>query len=83
MSKSKRKNIRDEDFLKSFGVHLRNVRESKGLTQQDIADQIDIEVMQVSRVERGLVNTSICIIKEIAVSLDVSLSELFALYEKN
>ncbi len=83
MVKPKRKNIREERFLKQLGIHLRKIRESKGMTQQELADRIDVEVMQVSRVERGTVNTSICMIKEIADNLNIQLSELFSLFEAN
>lgn len=81
MVKQKRKNIRDDEFLKELGIHFRKVRESKGLTQQELANRIDVEVMQVSRVERGTVNTSICMIKEIAENLNIQLSELFSSFE--
>ncbi|GAA4239688.1 hypothetical protein GCM10022291_34990 [Postechiella marina] len=65
------------------GGHFRKVRESKGLTQQELTDRIDVEVMQISRVERGTVNTSICMIKEVADNLNIQLSELFSSFEKN
>ncbi|MEC3906137.1 helix-turn-helix transcriptional regulator [Tamlana sp. 2201CG12-4] len=83
MGKEKRKNIRDDEFLKELGVHFRKVRESKGLTQQELANRIDVEVMQISRVERGTVNTSICMIKEIADNLNIQLSELFSSFKEN
>lgn len=83
MAKPKRKNIRDNEFLIELGIHFRKVREKKGLTQQELADRIDVEVMQVSRIERGTVNTSICMIKEIADNLNIQLSELFSSFEQN
>lgn len=78
-----KKNIRDDQFLKKLGIHFREVRENKGLTQQELADRIDVEVMQVSRIERGTVNTSICMIKEIAKNLNIKLSELFYSFENS
>ena len=83
MVKQKRKNIRDDEFLKEIGIHFRKVRESKGLTQQELADRIDVEVMQISRIERGTVNTSICMIREVADNLNIQLSELFYTFENN
>jgi transcriptional regulator with XRE-family HTH domain len=59
------------------------VTECRALTQQELADRIDVEVMQVSRIERGTVNTSICMIKEIADNLNIQLSELFSSFEQN
>ncbi len=36
-----------------FAARLRKLREARGLTQKDLANRIDIEVVQVSRYERG------------------------------
>lgn len=36
-----------------FAARLRKLREARGLTQKDLAKRIDIEVVQVSRYERG------------------------------
>ncbi len=83
MVKSKRKNIRNDEFLKELGIHFRKVRENKGLTQQELADLVDVEVMQISRIERGTVNTSICMIKEIAENLNIKLSDLFSSFENS
>jgi len=36
-----------------FSSRLRKLREARGLTQKDLAKRIEIEVVQVSRYERG------------------------------
>lgn len=77
MAKTKQKNLRDDEFLKEFGIYLRETREKLDLTQQEVADRMDVEVMQVSRIERGIVNTSISMIKEIAECLEIPLYDLF------
>lgn len=81
MGKIKRKNLRDDEFLKEFGTYLREVREDLGMTQQEVADKMDVEVMQISRIERGIVNTSISMIKELSVCLEVPLYDLFKNYK--
>ena len=81
MAKTKRKNLRDDEFLKEFGIYLRETREKLDLTQQEVADRMDVEVMQVSRIERGIVNTSISMIKEIAECLEIPLYELFKKFQ--
>jgi len=81
VAKTKRKNLRDDEFLKEFGIYLRETREKLDLTQQEVADRMDVEVMQVSRIERGIVNTSISMIKEIAECLEIPLYELFKKFQ--
>ena len=81
MAKTKRKNLRDDEFLKEFGIYLRETREKLDLTQQEVADRMDVEVMQVSRIERGIVNTSISMIKEIAECLEIPLYDLFKKFQ--
>lgn len=73
----KKQYIRDEKFLKSFGKHLRKLRKEKGLTQEQLAFNIDFEISQISRMERGLLNTSISTANEIAKGLEIPLKDLF------
>ena len=42
------------------------VRREKGFTQKQIANNADIEISQISRTERGIINPTICTLKEIA-----------------
>lgn len=81
--KTKKKNLRDDKFLKEFGVYLRELREDLDLTQQQVADKMNVEVMQISRIERGVVNTSISMIKELAECLEVPVYDLFKKFTKN
>lgn len=75
--KRKKEYIRDEKLLKSFGKHLRKLRKEKDLTQEQLAFKIDSEISQISRMERGLLNTSISAANEIAKALEIPLKELF------
>lgn len=67
----------DKDFIILFGKNLRNIRESKGISMQTLADIINVEYSQISRIERGLINTSIGIANEIAKALEIDIKELF------
>ena len=44
---------------------------------QTLADMTNIEYSQISRIERGLINTSIGIIYEISKALETDIKELF------
>ncbi len=51
------------------------MREERGLTQEDLAFSMNMEISQVSRVERGVINTSISMAYEISKAMDVPFHE--------
>ncbi|MEZ4908092.1 MAG: helix-turn-helix transcriptional regulator [Saprospiraceae bacterium] len=71
------KQLRHEQGIKEFGINLRKIRESKGFTQEMLANKADIEISQISRIERGIINTSISQIINIANALGIHPKELF------
>ena len=73
----KKEYLINEKFLTDLGNHIRRVRKKKGYTQERLANEINIDISQISRIERGILNTSISTIKAISDALGVSLSELF------
>lgn len=67
----------DIQFLIGFGKQLKKLREEKGFSQAQLAFEANIEISQISRIERGLINTSIANVKLISKVLDVEIKELF------
>lgn len=67
----------DKDFIKKLGDNLRKIRESKNISMQALADTVDVEYSQISRIERGIINTSVGLIFEISKALEVDVQELF------
>lgn len=67
----------DKIFLEKFGSNLKKIRESKNITQSQLAIDCDFDVSVISRIERGAVNTSLDNIRLIATSLKIELKELF------
>jgi len=67
---------RDNILLNKFGVHLRNLRISKGFSQEELAYESDLDISQIGRIERGVVNTSLCVLQRLAKALNISLKEL-------
>ena len=63
--------------VKAFGEHLRELRLSKGFTQERLAYTSDLELSQISRIERGIINTSISQVFQIAAALGVPPKEMF------
>lgn len=68
---------RHEAGIRAFGQRLRQLRKEKGLSQEALAFAADIELSQISRMERGIINTSISQVFQIAQALGVSPAALF------
>ena len=66
-----------KSILISFGENLRKLRLAKGFTQEQLANELGIEISQISRIERGVINTSITTLYSISKVLNVDISELF------
>ena len=65
-----------EGFLKLVGEQIVKVRQEKGWTQADLAKACDKDPQSIERVENGKINASIYYLFEIAIALDVPLSDL-------
>ncbi len=70
--------LNEKAFLIAFGKNLRKVRKARGFTQAQLANDIGIEISQISRIERGTINTSIGNIFLIAKALKAPLEYLFS-----
>lgn len=68
--------VRDTRLIVDFGNHLRAIRIKKGLSQEDLANDADIPINQVGRIERGEVNPSLSTMSSIAKALNLRLHEL-------
>ncbi|HRO44099.1 MAG TPA: helix-turn-helix transcriptional regulator [Flavipsychrobacter sp.] len=71
------KYLRDEEGIKKFGLRLKQIRQMKGLTQEKLAWLANIEPMQVSKIERGVINTSLSHILNLAKALEISPKDFF------
>ena len=69
--------LRNNEFLIAFGKNLKKIRLEKGLTQEKVAFSIGVEISQISRIERGILNTSISTAEAIAKAIEVPLKDLF------
>lgn len=47
------------------------------MSMQALADNVNIEYSQISRIERGVINTSINTVNNIAIALEIDIKELF------
>ncbi|WP_293903190.1 helix-turn-helix transcriptional regulator [Sporocytophaga sp.] len=75
--KRKKNYIRKEEELQAFGKHLRAIRKRKNMTLETLAALSEIEYSQVSRIERGVINTSLSNVFVLAEALEVTYKDLF------
>jgi transcriptional regulator with XRE-family HTH domain len=71
-----RKNTNTE-FVIIFGENLRRIRKSKKVSMENLAHASNMEYSQISRIEKGQINTSISTVKILADALKVEVYELF------
>ena len=62
--------------LKAVGQRIKDAREAKGFTQEDLAAIVDLSPTHVSVIERGLKATKLDTFVAIANALDVSADSL-------
>jgi transcriptional regulator with XRE-family HTH domain len=64
--------------LRKLGERVRNVRRTRGLTQEALAEVLDLSVAYVSLIERGGRNPPYTTVVAIARALGVPTVEMFA-----
>ncbi len=65
------------NIKKLFGLRIKELREQKGLNQEQLAELIDFESRHLSRIETGKSFTTIENIEKIASALNVDIDSLF------
>jgi len=60
-----------------IGTRVRILRESKDMTQQDLADLCNFDKADMSKIESGKANPTIKTLLKISQALDVKFSDLF------
>lgn len=69
--------IRDQEYIKAFGVNLRKIRNAKNMTMTDLANICGIEYRQVADIELGKINTTISTVKALASALSLTPKDLY------
>ena len=67
-----------------MSVHekIRLIREAKGLTQEQVAEHLNMSINGYGDIERGVSDIKLSKLQKIAEFLNIKLSELFELSEK-
>jgi transcriptional regulator with XRE-family HTH domain len=65
------------DVCKSFGKRIRQIRESKGIGQRELAEKVGMQPPHLSRIENGIKEPCLYVIKNLADGMGVSLRKVF------
>lgn len=60
-------------------MNLKSLRLKANFTQEQLANEIGVEISQISRIERGLIATSVVTFYDISIALNIPLSVFFDL----
>lgn len=66
-----------DSYLKKFGLNLRKLRDSKKLTQNELAFNADMDRSYLSDIERGVKNPTLYNIYRLSLALNIPTSKLF------
>jgi len=62
---------------KRFGLQVQKLRKAAGITQEQLADHIDLTVESVSSIERGVYAPRFDTLEKISEALNTPLKDLF------
>jgi transcriptional regulator with XRE-family HTH domain len=65
-------------FILKFGENIRKIRLNRSLSQEMLANDANIPINQIGRIERGEINTSLGTLHKIANALEVPIVYLFS-----
>jgi len=60
-----------------FGKKVKELRLSKGLSQESLAFKANLDRTYIPSIEKGERNVSITVVEKIAIALDVNIKDLF------
>ena len=65
------------DDRKLLGKRIKSLRRSKGYTQEELAEIIDISANYLAGIERGEANPTLSLLQRLSTGLEIPLTELF------
>ena len=65
------------DTKKLIGMRIKEIRRSKGLSQEQLAEKADINSKYLSRMERGTENPTLDMFIKLANALEIEMWEMF------
>ena len=68
--------VDNEKILKSIGDNIRKFRDSKNISQQELADHSNVAKSTIHRIENGKLNPSIVTILKICEHLQIDVNQI-------
>lgn len=65
------------DAKQMIGARIKDIRNRKGFTQEELAEKININSKYLSSIERGKENPTLNTLIKLSESLDVNLNDIF------
>ena len=65
-----------KNVLAAFGTRVREHREKRGWSQEELAHRADVDVSYLSEIERGKVEPCLNKMKDLAEAFGISLAEI-------
>ena len=69
-------NVKNKGLVKAIGEKIRSLRIQKGISQEELANEAEVPLSQIGRIERGENNPTISTLFVIAKALEVELKIL-------
>lgn len=69
-------NVKNKELIKALGNRIRELRLKNNMSQEDLANEADIPLSQIGRIERGENNPTISTIYVICQALEIELKVL-------
>lgn len=73
-----KKYFKDEKLLVQIGDKIRKIRTERGLSQEFLANECEVDYSQINRMELGKVNFSVSYLSKIASALKVHPRDLLS-----
>lgn len=67
-----------EELIELIGANIKREREASGLTQEELAEKVNLEVKTLSKIERGKVGISVMTLHQICEVLHISSSVILS-----
>lgn len=69
-------NIKNKELVVAIGNRIRDLRKERNISQEELANEADIPLSQIGRIERGETNPTISTLYAISKALIISLKNL-------
>lgn len=71
------KHYKDQEFINKVCARIKEIRETKNITQEILVERTGFDLRQIGRILRGETNTSLSSIAQLSRALGVHPKELF------